>query len=62
MPFKIRLSWKRQVTWAVTCYIKLLPIDCLKKSASLVAFALILEKLLTSKDAEKKPTDTPCVS
>ena len=25
MPVKIWLPWKRQVTWTVTCHIKLLP-------------------------------------
>ena len=49
MPLKIWLPWKRQVTWTVTCHIKLLPDNFLKKSASSVAFASILKKLLTSK-------------
>ena len=49
MPVKIWLPWKRQVTWTVTCHIKLLPDKFWKKSPSLVAFALILKKLLTSK-------------
>ena len=51
MPVKIWLPWKRQVTWTVTCQIKLLPDKFWKKSPSLVAFALILKKLLTSKVA-----------
>ena len=51
LPVKIWLPWKRQVTWAVTCYIKLLPNKFWKKLPSLVAFALILKKLLTSKVA-----------
>ena len=25
MPVKIRLPWKRQVTWTVTCHMKLFP-------------------------------------
>ena len=45
------LPWKCQVTWAVKCHIKLLPDKFWKKSLSLVAFALILKKLLTSKVA-----------
>ena len=49
MPVKIWLPWKQQVTWTVTCQIKLLPDKFWKKSPSLVAFALILKKLLTSK-------------
>ena len=48
MSVKIWLPWKRQVTWAVTCYVKLLPDNFQKKSPSLVAFDLILKKLLTS--------------
>ena len=51
MPVKIRLPWKHQATWTVTCHIKLLPDNFQRKSQSLVAFALILTKLLTSKDA-----------
>ena len=51
MPVKIWLPWKRQVTWTVTCQIKLLPDKFWKKSPSLIAFALILKKLLTSKVA-----------
>ena len=51
MPVKIWLPWKRQVTWTVTCHIKLLPDKFWKKSPSLVAFASILKKLLTSKVA-----------
>ena len=27
MPEKIWLPWKRQVTWAVRCHIKLLPLN-----------------------------------
>ena len=46
MPVKIWLQWKRQVTWAVTCHIKLLPDKFWKKSPSLVAFALILKKVI----------------
>ena len=51
MLVKIWLPWKRQVTWAVTCHIKLLPYKFWKKFPSLVAFALVLKKLLTSKVA-----------
>ena len=51
MPVKIWLPWKRQVMWTVTCHIKLLPENFWKKSPSLVAFALILKKLLMSKVA-----------
>ena len=59
MPVKIRLPWKRQVTWVVTCYIKLLPDKFWKKSPSLVAFALILKKLLTSKVASGRIPPPP---
>ena len=41
MPVKIWLPWKRQVTWAVTCHIKVLPDKFWKKSLSLVAFGRI---------------------
>ena len=41
MPVKIWLPWKCQVTWTVTCHIKLLPDKVSKKSPSLVVFALI---------------------
>ena len=51
MPVKMWLSWNHQVTWAVTCHIKLLPDKFQKKLPSLVAFALILRKLLMSKVA-----------
>ena len=51
MPVKTWLPWKRQVTWTVTCHIKLLPDKVWKKSPRLVAFALMLKKLLTSKVA-----------
>ena len=51
MPVKIWLSWKRQVTWTVTCHIKLFPDNFYKKSPSLVAFASLLKTLLTSKVA-----------
>ena len=51
MLFKIWLPWKRQVTWTATCQIKLLPDKFWKKSLRLVAFALILKKLLTPKVA-----------
>ena len=47
MPVKIWLPWKGQVTWVVTCYIILLADDFQKKSLRLVAFALILQMLLT---------------
>ena len=47
MPFKIWLPWKRQVTWTVTCHIKLLPDKFWKKSPSLVTFASILNKKLS---------------
>ena len=51
MPVKIWLPWELQVTWAVTCHIKWLPDKFWKKPPSLVAFALILRKLLSSKVA-----------
>ena len=51
MPVKIWLQWKRQVTWARTCRIKLLPDKFWKKSPGLVSFALSFKKLLTSKVA-----------
>ena len=33
MPIKIRLPWKHQVMWTVTCHIKLLPDKFWKKVA-----------------------------
>ena len=60
MPFKIWLPWKRQVTWTATCHVKLLPDKLWKKSPSLVAFALILKKLLTPKvTADRIPPPPP---
>ena len=47
-PVKIWSPWRRQVTWTVTCHIKLLPDNFLKKSPS-------LNKL---KNKEKCLTDT----
>ena len=49
MHVKIWLPWKRQIAWAKTCHTKLLPDKFWEKSPRLVAFASILEKLLTFK-------------
>ena len=46
MPLNMWLSWKRQVVWAVTYYIKWLPHNYQKKSLNLLAFALILKKVI----------------
>ena len=47
MPVKIWLLWKRQIAWRRICNIKFLSDKFQETSPSLVAFTLILEKLLT---------------
>ena len=46
MPVNIWLPLKRQVTWTVTCHIKLLPDNVYKKPPILIAFAVILKKVI----------------
>ena len=59
MPVQIWLPWKRQVTWTVTCHVKLFLDNFKKNSQSLVAFPLILKKLLTSKVAASRIRPPP---
>ena len=46
MPLNIWLPFKSQAVWAVPYYIKWLPNNFQKKSLNLLAFALILKKVI----------------